>query len=133
DWPSGRTKPPCAKHSLDDVTKLVRKYPQVEFFAVSNVDAPMDLHEFVQRFGSQPVVVPKIESVAGFCRCREIIAALPEEHRTVMLDHDDLYRDMVERGVPGETLWTLFVQVLRSACKDLNARLLMTAGVVFSD
>jgi hypothetical protein len=49
DLPVGRIKPPNNRYTLDDMIPIIKRNPNVKFFAVSNVESKNDLIEFLEK------------------------------------------------------------------------------------
>lgn len=131
DIPVGRTKPPACSYPLSDIIEMVELYETIRYVGVSNVTEPEDLMQYI-KLPARVLVVPKIESVAGCGNIREIVKVL-REPKTIMLDHDDLFHDMLTQGIAADRLYEDYVRPVGEFCGRNNVRLLRIAGVVFSD
>jgi hypothetical protein len=132
DNPVGRQKPPANKYELSDLVEIMKDYPQVKYFAVSNVEGPGDLVEANRAVPDGVSIVPKIETIRGVELFSVMLNALGGD-RVVMLDHDDLFADIVRNGGDPSDLYEKYVASLLNLCRGNNATLLRTQGVVFSD
>lgn len=131
DNPVGRSKPPTNKYELEELVEVISLYPQIKYFAVSNVEGAKDLFEANRSVPKHVTVVPKIETIRGVELFKETLCVLGGE-RVVMLDHDDLFADIVRNQGDPADLYEVYVHILESGCKGNNAKLLRTQGVVFS-
>lgn len=84
DYPSGRTKPPKPKMTIDEAIDLANEF-NVRYFAVSNVESVDEIKKIKSRITSE--FVPKIETVKGVKNINEIAL----EVDMIMLDKEDLY------------------------------------------
>ena len=132
DVPIGRAKPPLHRWSSGDVVEIVKRHENIRYVGVSNVGEPDDLMFWIVKLPKRVVIVPKIESVWGCRNIRQIEQVL-KPPKTVMLDHDDLFHDMIRRGEPPGDLYVKYVDELADFCRREGISLLRTAGVVFSD
>lgn len=131
DIPSGRTKPPSNKYSLEALHPLFLKHPNVRYLAISNVEKSSQLENYGM-FGARPILVPKIESIAGVENIDEIMSGIKTE-KIIMIDHDDLHTSLISNGVPPSKLYTDYIDPLLDYCSDNNISALRTRGIVFSD
>ena len=104
----------------------------VKFFAVSNVESANDLKEFLEKVPNRISIVPKIESPNGVLNIDEICTALKSKEKVVMLDHDDLFSNIV-RNNEEKANFQMYIKKLDIYCQEKNISLLRTVGVVFSD
>ena len=132
DVPAGRIKPPSNQYNVVQVAELVRAHSNIRYVAVSRVEDPEDVISYVVKLPKHIVVVPKIETIAGCVAWADIIEVL-REPRTVMLDHDDLFHDLLDKGKEPGTLYAEYIDHLVDLCRLHKVALLRTAGVVFSD
>lgn len=130
DVPIGRKKPPNFKHGFKEVTKLIDEFSNVEYVAISNVENCDDVRHFQRDIFKRVKIVPKIETFDGVYNCDEIIGALNYFPVVLMLDHQDLYSDLVKLGREKDYLST--VRMLTAICRKMDAQLLRTIGVIFS-
>ena len=98
DLPIGRIKPPNNRYTLDEMIPVLENNENVKFFAVSNVESANDLKEFLEKVPDRISIVPKIESPTGVLNIDEICTALKSKEKVVMLDHDDLFSNIVRNN-----------------------------------
>ena len=91
DLPIKRIKPPNNKYTLDDLIPVISSYNQIKYFAISNVESPDDLEDYIEKIPTNIVLVPKIESPMAIQNVSEIVNAIPSKEKILMLDHGDLY------------------------------------------
>ena len=132
DLPIGRIKPPNNRYTLDEMIPILNKNENVKFFAVSNVESGDDLKEFLEKVPDRISIVPKIESPTGVLNIDEICTALKSKEKVVMLDHDDLFSNIV-RNNEEKANFQMYIKKLDIYCQEKNISLLRTVGVVFSD
>ena len=132
DLPVGRIKPPNNRYTLDDMIPIIKRNPNVKFFAVSNVESKNDLIEFLEKLPDSVNIVPKIESPNAVQNIDEICNALKTEKKIVMLDHDDLFSSII-RNKDNKDSFQNHIKKLVDYCQENNIELLRTVGVVFSD
>lgn len=128
DIPIGRKKPPNHNHDIDQIAEIVNACANVAYVAISNVEVPGTIQHFVKVFKAN--LVPKIESYKGIQSCREIIDILQYRPAVIMLDHEDLYSNLVSLGK--EDQYLEMVQLLIDACREKHAHLLRVQGIIFS-
>jgi len=132
DLPVGRIKPPNNRYTLEDIIPIIKKSPNVKFFAVSNVESKNDLIEFLEKLPDSVNIVPKIESPRAVQNIDEICNALKTEKKMIMLDHDDLFSSII-RNKENKDSFQDYIKKLVDYCEENNVALLRTVGVVFSD
>ena len=132
DLPVGRIKPPNNRYTLDDIIPIIKRNPNVKFFAVSNVESKNDLIEFLEKLPNSINIVPKIESPDAVQNIDEICNALKTDKKIVMLDHDDLFSSII-RNKDNKDSFQNHIKKLIDYCQENNIELLRTVGVVFSD
>ena len=132
DLPINRTKPPNNKYSLGDIVSILEKYDNIKYLAVSNVEKEQDLEEYVRLVPKTITIIPKIESHRGVDNIEEITKKLEYNERIVMLDHDDLYSNLLKSNISAEEFST-YINKLVEFSKENNIMLLRTIGIVFSD
>ena len=130
DVPIGRKKPPSFNHELEDISELVKDYWNVKYVAISNIENASQVR-YYQTFFRGLKLVPKIESFIGVTNARDIIKALNYEDKVVMLDHQDLYSDLIRMDRADSYLD--LVDCLDKICKEEKCCLLRTVGVVFAE
>ena len=131
DLPKNRTKPPNNRYSMDQIKPILDSYPNITYFAISNVDSKEILSEFLKYLPEHIVPVPKIESPLGVKNIQEITESLGRE-KIVMLDHDDLYSSML-KSKDDPNNFSKYLQTLIDFCNENNVTLLRTVGVMFAD
>jgi hypothetical protein len=131
DFPSGRTKPPNKLIKLEYLAQIFHQFKNIKYFSISNVENKQDigwLSHYVPPFIN---IVPKIESIRGIVNIKEIINSL-EEPKIIMIDHDDLYKDLLMNKIDGTTMYACYINPLKRLCTKNNVEVLQTSGVVFS-
>ena len=129
DYPVGRSKPPNNMYSISELKRILN-YDCVKYLAISNVESSEDIMDFLSFF-SNVTIVPKIESKKGIENLKEISSALPPK-KVFMLDHDDLYSDLISKGVSSKDFFS-YIDTLDEFCRVNSISLLRTRGVIFSD
>jgi citrate lyase beta subunit len=132
DLPVGRIKPPNNRYTLADMIPIIKRNPNVKFFAVSNVESKNDLIEFLEKLPDSVNIVPKIESPNAVQNIDEICNVLKTDKKMVMLDHDDLFSSII-RNKENKANFQDYIKKLVDYCQENNIALLRTVGVVFSD
>ena len=132
DLPVGRIKPPNNRYTLDDIIPIIKRNPNVKFFAVSNVESKNDLIEFLEKLPDSVNIVPKIESPNAVQNIDEICNVLKTNKKIVMLDHDDLFSSIM-RNKENKNSFQDYIKKLVDYCQENDIELLRTVGVVFSD
>ena len=132
DLPIGRIKPPNNRYTLDEMIPVLEKNDNIKYFAVSNVESSKDLEEFLEKVPDRVSIVPKIESPKGVQNINEICNALKTNEKAVMLDHDDLFSNII-RNNQDKSTFQEYIQILIDYCEQNKISLLRTVGVVFSD
>ena len=131
DLPKGRIKPPNNKYSIEDILPIIKSNSNIKYLAISNVEDANDVLKFTNIVPDHTSIVPKIESRNGIKKIQEIVAELNEE-KVVMLDHNDLYSEILRSGGnPKE--FTDYIQKLVEFCSENDVKLLRTIGVMFAD
>ena len=131
DLPIGRTKPPNNKYSFEDILTIIQNYKNITYFAVSNVNSPNDIQEFIGKIPERVSLVPKIESPEGVKNIKDITDLLGPQ-KVIMLDHDDLYSNLIRKNEKPEK-FKEYVASLSNFCQNNNVIMLRTIGVIFSD
>ena len=132
DLPIKRIKPPNNKYTLDDLIPVISSYNQVKYFAISNVESPDDLEDYIQKIPANIILVPKIESPTAIRNISEIVNVIPTDKKVLMLDHDDLFAKILENDEPVGS-FKIYIQKLVDYCNSNKIILLRTVGVMFSD
>ena len=131
DLPVGRTKPPNNKYSFDDIVLILQKNENIKYFAISNVNSADNIRELIKKIPKQVSLVPKIESPEGVKNIEEIVKVLGHE-KIIMLDHDDLYSNLIKKNEKPEK-FKEYISNLSNFCQKNNVLMLRTIGVIFSD
>lgn len=137
DIPIGRKKPPNNEWKISDILDACNQEPLIKYLAVSNVEDPSHYQEIlagISGLNLSVCIVPKIESVFAANNIETIVKALPTTpQRTIMIDHDDMFSDMVLNNIDSSLLYTDYILPIVRKCKKYDVRILRTAGVVFTD
>ena len=131
DLPVGRTKPPNNKYSFDDIVIILKKNDNIRYFAISNVNSADNIRELIEKIPKQVSLVPKIESPDGVKNIEEITKLLGDK-KIIMLDHDDLYSNLIKKNEEPEK-FKEYISNLSNFCQKNNIIMLRTIGVIFSD
>ena len=131
DLPVGRTKPPNNKYSFEDIVLILKKNENIKYFAISNVNSVGNIRELIKKIPKQVSLVPKIESPDGVKNIEQITKVLGDK-KIIMLDHDDLYSNLIKQNQPPEK-FKEYISNLSNFCQKNNIILLRTIGVIFSD
>jgi hypothetical protein len=131
DLPIGRTKPPNNKYSFDDVLSIIVSNKNIKYFAISNVNSSDDLKLFIDKIPDHVSLVPKIESPEAVSHIEDITNMLKGK-KIIMLDHDDLFSNLMKKNEPIEKFKDYIVN-LTEFCNKNNITMLRTIGVIFSD
>ena len=129
DIPVGRKKPPNHDHDLDEVASIANIFPNVKYVAISNVESGKDIKYYCGKFKAK--IVPKIETLKGTIHLPGILSAMNYSPQIVMLDHEDLFSNLVH--LKKEDTYLNVVNKLVSMCKDKKVHLLRVKGIIFSD
>ena len=131
DLPVGRTKPPNNKYSFEDIVLILKKNENIKYFAISNVNSVGNIRELIKKIPKQVSLVPKIESPKGVKNIEQITKVLGD-NKIIMLDHDDLYSNLIKQNEPPEK-FKEYISNLSNFCQKNNIIMLRTIGVIFSD
>ena len=132
DLPKGRVKPPNNRYTLEDLFSILNTNKNIKYFAVSNVNSSEDLNIYIKVIPNEINIVPKIESPTAVLNIKNIIDAIPGDKKTIMLDHDDLYSNLI-KNKESSSKFTEYITTLKEFCDKNNVVLLRTIGVIFSD
>jgi len=132
DLPIKRIKTPNNRYTLDDLIPIILSHQQIKYFAVSNVESPDDLKSFIKKLPPGVILVPKIESPTAIKNISDIVNALPDNEKILMLDHDDLFSAIIKSNEPVD-VFKKYIQQLMDYCNSNKITLLRTIGVIFSD
>jgi len=131
DLPKNRTKPPNNKYSMTELEPIIKKFDNIKYFAISNVNSSDDIKTLKKFMPDNIIIVPKIESPQGVENVDEIVESLGAE-KIIMLDHDDLYR-CIEKNNEPISKFQNSINTLIEFCKENGIILLRTRGVIFAD
>lgn len=129
DIPIGRKKPPNHDHNMDEVVEMANGMGNIKYVAISNVEDPKDVIHHSGRFKAK--IVPKIETLKGTINLRDIMEAMNYAPQIIMLDHEDLFSNLVH--LKKEALYLDIVARMVEVCRERNAHLLRVKGIIFSD
>ena len=132
DLPKGRVKPPNNRYNLEDLFSILNTNKNIKYFAVSNVNSSEDLNIYIKVIPKEISIVPKIESPTAVLNIKNIVDAIPGDKKTIMLDHDDLYSNLI-KNEESSSKFTDYITTLKEFCDKNNVILLRTIGVIFSD
>jgi len=132
DLPIKRIKTPNNRYTLDDLIPIISSHKQIKYFAVSNVESSDDLKYFIKKLPQNIILVPKIESPTAIKNISDIVNALPTDEKILMLDHDDLFSEII-RNNEATDVFKIYIQQLTDYCNSNKVTLLRTIGVIFSD
>ena len=132
DLPIKRIKTPNNRYTLDDLIPIISSHKQIKYFAVSNVESSDDLKYFIKKLPQNIILVPKIESPTAIKNISDIVNALPTDEKILMLDHDDLFSEMIKNNEAADN-FKKYIQDLVDYCDSNKIVLLRTIGVMFSD
>ena len=131
DLPVGRTKPPNNKYSFEDIVVILEKNENIKYFAISNVNSADNIREIIKKIPKHVSLVPKIESPDGVKNIEQITKILGHK-KVIMLDHDDLYSNLIKKNEKPEK-FKEYILNLSNFCQKNNIIMLRTIGVIFSD
>ena len=100
--------------------------------AISNVESDSDLKKYIALFPKNLIIIPKIESGKAITNLQNIASALNGPEKIFMLDHDDLFSEILKKSEP-ESKFKEYMKTLIEFCDKNNIKLLRTVGVVFND
>ena len=132
DLPINRTKPPNNRYSLDDIISILKTHNNIKYIAISNVQSAIDLDEYIELVPKNITIVPKIESHTGVENIKSITEKLVVGEKIVMLDHDDLYSNLLKSNISSDK-FSYYINNLIEFCKSNNIMLLRTIGIIFTD
>jgi len=127
-----RRKPPCHRWSIEQLLFIFNSYQHVKYCAVSNVEEVDDIMYGIWKLPKHVNVVPKIESIAGINNIESIVSVL-REPKIIMLDVEDLYTDILNKGAEGKDLYKVFVNPFYRKCQELGVMVLKISGVIFQE
>lgn len=132
DLPINRTKLPNNKYSIEEIIPIISKYTNVKYFAISNIEKLEDIKPYMELIPDSITIVPKIESPKGVDNIKEITGCLPVQEKIIMLDHDDLYSNMIKANQQ-PSKFKEHMENLVGFCDKNEVTILRTIGVIFSD
>ena len=132
DLPIKRIKPPNNTYTIDDLVPVINSNKQIRYLAISNVESDTDLKKYVSLLPKNVTIIPKIESSNAIKNLQNIASILPGSEKIFMLDHDDLFSDILKKNEP-ESKFKEYIKMLIDFCNKNNIKLLRTVGVVFND
>ncbi len=131
DLPTKRIKPPNNRYTLNDLLPVLKSNQHVKYLAISNVESPDDILDYMEQIPDTINLVPKIESPKAVKNIEKIVNSLKNE-KIVMLDHDDLFTSMINNNESADEFKN-YIQDLVMYCSSNKITLLRTVGVIFSD
>ena len=132
DLPTKRIKPPNNRYTIQDLIPIINSNKQIHYLAISNVESSSDLQKYFELLPKNVTVIPKIESSKAIENLQNITSILPESEKILMLDHDDLFSDILKKNET-ESKFKEYIKILIKFCDKNNIKLLRTVGVVFND
>ena len=132
DLPTKRIKPPNNRYSIEDLIPIINSNKQIHYLAISNVESSSDLQKYFELLPKNVTVIPKIESSKAIENLQNIASILPGSEKIFMLDHDDLFSDILKKNET-ESKFKEYIKILIKFCDKNNIKLLRTVGVVFND
>jgi len=126
DYPEGRNKPPKPILTMEDAYEMCKKYPNIKYFAVSNVESVERVLDIQSHLPKGIQFVPKIETLRGIKNFGHLVYSC--EIKTAMLDKEDLYLDVKKDNDE----FYKCVEHIKSICVGLKVNLLELQAVVFT-
>ena len=126
DYPKGRTKPPVPSLHIPDALKIMNKYRNVKYFAVSNIETDSETKAIISTLPKHASFIPKIETWKGIINLDTILKNNPINH--IMLDSEDLYTSVSN----DQEMFLYLKDRARRTCKRNNVCILELYGVVFN-
>lgn len=126
DYPQGRSKPPRPNLTAEQALALAKKFKNVKYFAVSNVEEPTEVQKLRATLPTHIEFVPKIETKRGVKNLPAIIKA--GRIKYAMLDKEDLYIDVGR----DQDVFEILNDAARGHAKAAGITLLELQGVVFA-
>jgi len=127
DYPQGRSKPPKPTLSIENAFTVLKKYKNIKYFAVSNIEKVKDVKDVMNNVPKNVEFIPKIETLHGVKNLKTIINEC--KIKILQLDAEDLYTDVRKDNI----MFFECIEAVRSICKSLKVTLLELEGVVFSE
>ncbi|MBI4982294.1 MAG: hypothetical protein HZC15_04040 [Candidatus Omnitrophica bacterium] len=128
DIPVGRIKPPNHNHRIDDIMHIVNNSKNVKYVAISNVEDTKELSVYCKKFNAK--IVPKIETLKGVNNLSDIVNVLEYSPKIIMLDHEDLYSNLVNLRKEEQYL-DVMDRVVRT-CEQMDTIVLRVKGIIFT-
>lgn len=125
DFPQNRSKFPKPVLNLNDACEACNNYPQIKYFAVSNVEEVENIKSIQMKIPTMVEFVPKIETFKGVMNLASLIYHC--DINTIMLDKEDLLSDVKKDNDE----FYRCVEHVRGVCKGLEVKVLELKGVVF--
>ena len=125
DYPQGRVKPPKPKITLDETIGVANLFPNVKYFAVSNVEEPGGILDIKNRLPKHIEMIPKIETERGILNLENIVRKTGVG--AIMFDKEDLYSDVNHDAEKFNAL----MKLTWAKGQKLGIKVLETHGVVF--
>ena len=132
DLPTKRIKPPNNRYTIEDLIPIINSNKQIHYLAISNVESSSDLQKYFELLPKNVTVIPKIESSKAIKNLQNIASILPGSEKIFMLDHDDLFSDILKKNET-ESKFKEYIKMLIEFCDKNNIKLLRTIGVIFND
>jgi len=132
DLPIKRIKPPNNKYAIEDLVSVINSNEHIRYLAISNVESDIDLKKYIELFPESLIIIPKIESSKAIENLQNIASILNSPEKIFMLDHDDLFSDILKKNEP-ESKFKEHMKTLIEFCDKNNIKLLRTVGVIFND
>ena len=132
DLPTKRIKPPNNRYTVEDLISIINSNKQIRYLAISNVESSSDLQKYIELLPKNVTVIPKIESCKAIENLQSIASMLPDSEKIFMLDHDDLFSDILKKN-ESQSKFKEYIKMLIEFCDKNNIKLLRTIGVIFND
>jgi hypothetical protein len=126
DYPKGRTKPPTPSLHIPDALKIMNKYNNVKYFAVSNIETDSESKMIISTLPNRVSFIPKIETWKGIVNLDNILKNNPINH--IMLDSEDLYTSVSN----DQEMFLYLKNRARKVCLKNKVKILELYGVVFN-
>ena len=126
DYPKGRTKPPTPNLHIPDALKMMQKYKNIKYFAVSNIQTNSETNMIIDTIPTHVSFVPKIETWMGVVKLDKILKNNPIKY--IMLDAEDLYTNVYN----DQEMFLSLKNRARKTCNNNNVTMLELYGVVFN-
>ena len=125
DYPKGRTKPPVPTLTINDSLQMMKKYKNVKYFALSNIEDVSEVNMICDILPEGVYFVPKIETLKGVLNLKKLFETNHIKH--IMLDSEDLYTD-INNDVQ---LYLYLKDRVKEVCEEYKIELLELYGVIF--